>query len=151
MGGPPPGGPQFLTVGNTTFRANRLNPSLSFTFPVFGFDPGGASDTIFTDGALLLADANTRLGVDFASPVTQLQFGLSFGSQGREGRVGTVELFAIDRSISLGRFDIFADLEPGDGLTSARVTAEVPLPASAFLLLSALGVGAVMRRRSHSA
>lgn len=156
FGGPPggspfPGVPTSLTVGNTTFRATRLDPAIPFTLPVFGFDPGAAFDTAFTDGPLLLADANTRLIMDFITPVDILQFGLSFasGTELREGLVGSVEFFSSD--ISLGRFDLRADLIPGDGLTSARVTAAVPLPASALMLLSALGLGLVFRRRRGAA
>lgn len=147
-----PGIPESLTVGTTTFRASRLDPAIPFILPVYGFNPGEAFDTIYTDGSLLLADANTRIFLDFETPVNILQFGLSFasGSELREGNVGTVELFGLGLDNSLGEFDLRADLVPGDGLTSARFTAVVPIPATGLLLLSALGLSFLLRVRSRS-
>lgn len=89
--------------------------------------------------------------MDFINPVQILQFGMVFGSPNRdEGLMGTVQLFDLGRN-SLGEFDLTADLALGDEFGSARFTAVVPVPASAFLLLSALGSGFFFRRRVKNA
>ncbi len=141
-----------LSIGNTRFSAAPNDASLDYDRPVFGFDPGPVADTVFTDSLFLLLDANTRLIMEFTNPVDILQFGMVFAPNQRdETRMGTVQLFGVGRNF-LGAFDFRADFEPGDEFSSAKFTAAVvQVPAAGMLLLSALGLGRLLRFRPRSA